>query len=465
MHDAASYRATVASLLDDGWTFAGLHATATRDVVRALLLDTDGSTRVESVAVDGDAVPSLVDLTPAAQWDEREAHDLYGVRFDGHEPLRPLVNHDLDLAHWTVAVRGHDPYQVAVGPIHAGVIESGHFRFHLVGDRILHLDARLFYKHRGLERAAEGATLADGLAYAQRACAACSVSNGVAYAVACEQALGLTPQQPELARSRTVLLELERVWSHLNDIAAVCAGVGLAAGNTYYAALTETARDLNARLTGHRFLFHTVRVGGSDLDLDAATVSDAQRELDELRGAAGRGWRELIFNTSFMDRLPDVGVVTADDAVRLGAVGPAARAAGVATDARALASSGLAYRGFMPVVPERAAGDVQARLEQRQLELDQSLAILDDLLHAPIAPAEAERTGSEQALGVGVLESPRGRTVCVVERDGDRVARLRLRTGSYANWPVVAFAAADNLLPDFPLINKSFELCYACADR
>jgi Ni,Fe-hydrogenase III large subunit len=160
-----------------------------------------------------------------------------------------------------------------------------------------------------------------------------------------------------------------------------------------------------------------------------------------------------------------VGVVTADDAVRLGAVGPAARAAGVATDARALASSGLAYRGFMPVVPERAAGDVQARLEQRQLELDQSLAILDDLLHAPIAPAEVERTGSEQALGVGVLESPRGRTVCVVERDGDRVARLRLRTGSYANWPVVAFAAADNLLPDFPLINKSFELCYACADR
>jgi tetratricopeptide (TPR) repeat protein len=92
------------------------------------------------------AVPSLVDLVPAAGWDEREAHDLYGVRFDGHEPLRPLVDHDLDVTRWTVPVEGRDSYQVAVGPIHAGVIESGHFRFHLVGERILHLDARLFYK-------------------------------------------------------------------------------------------------------------------------------------------------------------------------------------------------------------------------------------------------------------------------------------------------------------------------------
>ena len=113
---------------------------------------------------EGGAAPTIVDIAPAAGWDEREAHDLYGVRFDGHEPLRPLVDHDLVLSHWMVPVRGEDAYQVAVGPIHAGVIESGHFRFHVVGDRILHLDARLFYKHRGLERAAEGSTLADGAA-------------------------------------------------------------------------------------------------------------------------------------------------------------------------------------------------------------------------------------------------------------------------------------------------------------
>src|SRR5207247_3576654 len=131
----------------------------------------------------------------AAGWAEREAADLYGIRFDGHEPLRPLVEHDLELAHWTVPVRGGDAFQVAVGPIHAGVIESGHFRFHVVGERILALDPRLFYKHRGLERAAQGADPAGGAAFAARACAACAASTSVAYAAAVEGALGLEPDR------------------------------------------------------------------------------------------------------------------------------------------------------------------------------------------------------------------------------------------------------------------------------
>jgi Ni,Fe-hydrogenase III large subunit len=451
-------------LLDRGWDFGGLHASAGGAVVRALFLSADGEAQLESVVVEDGAAPSVVDLVPAAQWDEREAHDLLGVRFNGHEPLRPLVDHEPDPARWTVPVRGHDPYQVAVGPIHAGVIESGHFRFHLVGDRILHLDARLFYKHRGLERAAEGVVLSDGLVFAARACGACAVSNAVAYAQACEQALGLLPTAG-LAGLRTILLELERVWSHLNDIAAVCAGVGLAAGNARFAALTERARRLNARLTGHRFLFGSVHVGRSDIELGREAVDAARDELAAIRSAAARAWRELVFNASFMDRLPDVGVVTAADARRLGAVGPAARAAGLEVDARAVAGPRLAYDGFAAVVPERAAGDVQARVEQRDLELTQSFDVLDRLLRTPVEQARCGAGGDEMAIGVGLVESPRGRTTCVVERDGDRVGRLRLRTGSYANWPAVVFAAVDNLLPDFPLVNKSFELCYACADR
>jgi hypothetical protein len=177
-----TYPERIDAALADGYRFAGLYAAAGGDVVRVALAALDGGVRLESVAVQDGHVPSIVDLTAAAGWDEREAADLFGIRFDGHEPLRPLVDHDLALAHWTVAVRGDDAYQVAVGPTHAGVIESGHFRFHVVGDRILHLDARLFYKHRGLERAAEGRSLEEGLAYAQRACAACAVSNSVAYA-------------------------------------------------------------------------------------------------------------------------------------------------------------------------------------------------------------------------------------------------------------------------------------------
>ena len=128
-------------------------------------------------------------------------------------------------------------------------------------------------------------------------------------------------------------------------------------------------------------------------------------------------------------------------------------------------SARLAYDGFAAVMPDKPTGDVQARLEQRALELWGSFDLLQELLDRPLDPAAAEPGNERHALGVGRVESPRGATLCIVEHDAGRVERLRLRTGSYANWPVVAHAAADNLLPDFPLINKSFELCYACTDR
>jgi Ni,Fe-hydrogenase III large subunit len=459
----SGYRDQIAELLEDEWSFAGLYAVASGGPVRVVLAHDDAGMRLETVEAVAGAVPSIVDLVPAASWDEREAHDLYGVRFEGHEPLRPLVDHDLDVATWAVPVEGRDSYQVAVGPIHAGVIESGHFRFHLVGEKILHLDARLFYKHRGLERAAEGSSLDEGLLYVGRACAACAVTNGVAYAQAVEETLGLEPP-PELARARTILLELERVWSHLNDISAVCAGTGLAAGAQRFAGLTERARRVNERLTGHRFLFGTVRVGGSDVTLDSTAIASAQAELESLRAESSSGWRELVFNRSFEDRLLDVGVVRAKDVRRLGATGPAARAAGVASDLRAT-SPRLAYDGFVAVTSTRATGDVKSRLEQRHLELVQSFDLLESLLPRPLEPSSAERAGPELAAAASRVESPRGATLCVIERDGGTLARVHLRTGSYANWPVVAFAAVGNMLPDFPLINKSFELCYACADR
>jgi Ni,Fe-hydrogenase III large subunit len=462
--DNRSYREAIETALAEGHRFAGLHASADGAIVHTALLAPEGEVRLESARAEAGAVATIVDLAPAAGWDEREAHDMYGVRFDGHEPLRPLVDHDPVVSEWAVPVRGGDTYQVAVGPIHAGVIESGHFRFHVVGDRILHLDARLFYKHRGLERAAEGGTLADGGRYIGRACAGCAVANRLAYVHACEQSLGLgTP--PELARARTLLAELERVWNHLNDIAAVCAGVGLAAGNNLFAALTERARRLNQRLTGHRFLFDTVTLGGSALELDRAKTAAAREELGAIGRQAARGWRELRFNASFQDRLPDIGTLTRDDVGRLGTVGPAARATGVPHDTRSH-SPRLAYADFTPRLPGRPDGDARARLEQRALELEQSLELLERLLRRPLRPTSTDTgTAAESAIGTGLVESARGATLCVVHRDRDRVRRVRLRTGSYANWPSVAYAATDNLLPDFPLVNKSFELCYACADR
>jgi Ni,Fe-hydrogenase III large subunit len=460
---ADSYRDTVADALAAGARFADLHARPTADgvTVRTTLVEPDGGLLVASVT--GETVPTIVDLAPAANWDEREAHDRFGVGFDGHEPLRPLVDHDLDLSSWVTPVHGADPYQVAVGPIHAGVIESGHFRFHLVGDRILHLDGRLFYKHRGLERLAEGRSLAAGLEVAVFACMACSVTNAVAYAGAVELLEGLTVDAAT-ARARTLLLELERLWSHVNDVAAICAGVGSAPGFNALLAIVEEARRLNAHLTGHRFLRGAVAIGHSDLTVDAAVAVDARAVLADLAARWRSTWRSLAFNASVQDRLPGVGIVTPADAVALGAAGPARRAAGVLEDVRTTSPT-LAYAGFTPVGPVSPDGDVRARVEQRALELAQTFEILDALLADPIVPGESRSAAPAGDAATMRVESPRGATTLVLHRNGESVGRLRLRTGSYANWPVVAACAADTILADFPLINKSFELCYACADR
>jgi Ni,Fe-hydrogenase III large subunit len=409
-------------------------------------------------------IDTVVDLFAAAEWDEREAHDCYGLRFDGHEPLRPLIEHPVESQAWTVPLHGHDTYRVAVGPIHAGVIESGHFRFAVVGERVLHLDLRLFYKHRGLQLAAEQRSLEEGLRYAQRACAACAVTNAVAYAQACESALGLTPDR-QLRQARTLLLEFERLYNHLGDVSAICAGVGFALGANAFAAFKERAQRLNQRLTGHRFLFDTIALGDSTLRIGGVDAPAAREELAALHQEEGHVWRELQFAASLQDRLDGVGLLTRQDAERLGAVGPVARAAGVRWDTRS-ESPRLAYQSFTPATLKHATGDVKARLNIRQVELEQTFTILDELLTGRITPG-AVKTSSTPPDGLGVtrVESPRGETVCVVKTDGHYVKRLHLRTGSYANWPVLAHACRENLLPDFPLINKSFELCYACTDR
>jgi Ni,Fe-hydrogenase III large subunit len=434
---------------------------------RCLYAADDGGVRVvigDQMLISSGEVDSVLDLIPAAGWDEREAHDLYDVRFAGHEPLHALVMHPHDLERWATPVQGEGTHQVAVGPIHAGVIESGHFRFHVVGERVLHVDVRLFYKHRGLERAAEGASLEAGIDFAARACAACAVANSVAYAHAAEAILGIEPTR-EMRRGRTLLCELERLYNHLNDLSAICAGIGFAVGTMTFAALKERAQRLNHALTGHRFLFHTIMVGRSPLELDERAARSARAEVAALRADAAAAWRELLFSSSVQDRLRGVGVLSATDAEALGAVGPAARAAGVRRDARADSGALLWYGDLEPELPDAPSGDVAARAEMRALELNQTCDILDELLAHPLTAGGAGAADSVQEFGIGRVESPRGETVCVVEATGTTVRRLHLRTGSYANWPVLAQTVPGNLLPDFPLINKSFELCYACADR
>jgi Ni,Fe-hydrogenase III large subunit len=285
----------------------------------------------------------------------------------------------------------------------------------------------------------------------------------VAYAHAAESLLGLWPD-PDLARIRTLLLELERLYNHLNDLGAMCAGVGFSLGTMAFAALKERAQRLNARLFSHRFLFDTVQVGKSDLRVGMHAAADARRELLELSEDMQKAWREMLFSRSVQERFTGVGMISLDEARLLGTVGPAGRAAGVQRDVRT-ESPRLDYGGFkLPVLAESASGDVTARANIRALELENTFAMLDALLGQAVEPAGTV-SGPTAQVGVGRVESPRGETVCLVEAAGTAISRLHLRTGSYANWPSLVRAATGNILPDFPLINKSFELCYACSDR
>ncbi|MFP5363396.1 MAG: NADH-quinone oxidoreductase subunit C [Thermoleophilia bacterium] len=462
--DAADWRAAVGAQIAAGHRFAGAWASERAGIVSwHALLVRRAQRRVLVCSARERCVDTIVDLAESAGWDEREAHDLYGLRFEGHSPMRALVAHPADRGRWTTPVTGAGVHQVAVGPIHAGVIESGHFRMHVVGERILALDLRLFYKHRGLERAAEGDTADGARIYVARACAACAVANATAYAHAAEDALGLQPDR-DLRIARTVALELERLYNHLHDLGALCSGVGFAAGAMAFAALKERAQRVNAALTGHRFLFGSVAPRTGALVADAGAVDSAAAQLRELRTDSAAAWRELEFAGSLQARLGGVGVLAREDALRLGAVGPAARASGVHADVRA-DSPRLWYPGFGAAVAPSPAGDVAARLALRAAELETTYDILAELLVGALAAGSTVALRSPQALGAGRVESPRGETTCALTFAAGRIARLHLRTGSYANWPALAHAATGNLLPDFPLINKSFELCYACVDR
>lgn len=454
------WQSRAAELLELGYEFLDLH-TAGHSVRATFGRGAELHTLVCQTGTE--PVPTLVGVASAAAWDEREAAELGSLAFAGHD-VRPLTEHPAALGAWTTPVHGRDTHQVAVGPIHAGIIESGHFRFHVVGERILHMDLRLFYGRRGIERAAEGRDVSAAIDAAARACAACTVANSVAYAQACEQALGLWPDA-QTQRARAALCELERGYNHLHDLAAACAGVGFAAGNQMFAALKERWQRVNDRLTGHRFLFDTVRVGGTDLVITAEAGAEAWRQLEDIRAAAARAWHETLFNGSVNARFRGVGALTRERAAELGVVGPAARGSGIATDVRAF-SPRLAYPAdFRPAAPDEPTGDVLARIALRAAELPVAVGLLEPLLCDGIAPGECARGEAGSALGSAIVESPRGRTFCAVELAENRVVRLRLRTASYANWAAVAEAATGEILPEFPLINKSFELCYACCDR
>lgn len=465
-------------------------------------------------------VPTFTAITPnvpAANWGEREVADLLGLRPVGHPDPRPLVLHDrwpvdfhplrrdvqttaytsprlnaadvpigagaaataeaavtsgrrasLRTPYQPNTVAGEGIVQIPVGPIHAGIIEPGHFRFSSTGERVLHLDARLFYTHRGLEKLVEGMPVQQAISTVEATCGVCSVAHAVAFSRACERLADcVVPEQAEMWRA--LLLELERLYNHIGDVGNICAGVGLAYGVHRGAALKERLMQLNEQLTGHRFLRHMVVPGGLRHDLTVDGIADTVTAIaHDFAHLVAQLWDEA----TLLDRLRTTGRLDAHTARMLGVVGPAARASGVSGDWR-IYHPQPGYAGLQMSECLRESGDVEARALLRIDEVRVSTDLVQQLcarlamtspsgdqVWAPLGPMPVGRPV------LGYCESPRGAMVHWLMADtNNSIYRLHIRSASYANWPAVPLTVPGNIVPDFPLINKSFELCYACCDR
>jgi Ni,Fe-hydrogenase III large subunit len=364
-------------------------------------------------------------------------------------------------------VHGEGVYQLPVGPIHAGVIEPGHFRFSAIGERVLHLDARLFFAHRGLEKLVEGRGFQAAAPLVERACGVCTVSHAMAYAQAVE-ALTETVIPWRARWVRVLLAELERLYNHVGDLGNICAGIGFQPGSSRLGLLKEHLLRANDALVGHRYLTGVVAPGGLAFDLDADALTNLPGLLDGVAIELASAVRALVRSEGVMARLHGIGVVSKASALAFGALGVTARASGLDVDLRRDFPD-AAYARLEVGVVTTTSGDVAARFHVRAQEAHESLRLLRSTLDAlqpgPVSvPLAVVPPAGASALGAA--EGPRGASwIWIRAGDAGTIDRLHLRSASFANWPVVASAVPNNLVPDFPLINKSFELCYACTDR
>ncbi len=480
-----------------GFRLALVAAHDDRDTLRAVYLYTaaDPDRRVElHLPVDRSdpAVPTLAGLSFPAGRFEREMHDLYAIRPVEHPLPRRLVRHqhwpsgwypmrhdagpppqfgDTDEPFPFLTVQGPGVYEIPVGPVHAGLIEPGHFRFSVVGETILKLKARLWYVHKGIEKLFQDRDVHGGLPLAERVSGDTAVGHAMAYAQAVEDALHV--RVPLAARRmRTILLELERLYNHIGDIGALCNDVGHSVLNAHALRIKETLLRLNKDATGHRLLRGGILPGGA-----ALRRVPTPEQLDAI-GADIREIVELALGNSLVaERFTGTAVLATGQARDLGTLGYVARASGIDIDARRDHPTGILtddgrQLGDLLAVPTHPGGDVLARFQQRAAEIDASLAVLNILVPTVSAGTvhgrpTADRTPPSRhiASGVGIVEGWRGTIVHRVEIGPDqRLTRVKVVDPSFFNWPALPVALAGTIVPDFPLVNKSFNLSYAGND-
>jgi Ni,Fe-hydrogenase III large subunit/Ni,Fe-hydrogenase III component G len=456
-------------------------------VLAVALLDRDGLICLRvALPAEHPHYPSIADIFPAATRMQRAAYDLLGLHAQGSAESRKWLRHGawpggtfplrrsvaIDAAfvpaedrYAFVKVEGEGVHEIPVGPVHAGTIEPGHFRFSIVGEAVLRLEQRLGYKHKAIEKRAEGMTLAQCARLAGRSSGDSTVAYAWAYAQAAESITGV--QVPARAVwLRAVALEIERVHNHLGDLGYLGNDVALAFGFFQFWRLKEMLLRLNARLFGHRYLMDYVVPGGVARDVSPEGV----RELVGLTAALEAEVRTLrgVYDehAGAQDRFIGAGRVAPEVAQQLGLTGMAGRASGLAADLRV--DHPLAPYDQLGVrMATHNRGDVAARVSVRFDEVFESLRLIREMLsQAEAGPVQAPLPAfAAGGFGIGLVEGWRGEVLVALETHADgRVRRMHPHDPSWQNWPLLERAVIDNIVPDFPLINKSFNLSYSGHD-
>jgi Ni,Fe-hydrogenase III large subunit len=417
--------------------------------------------RIVNAAVTG-ALASVTPMCPAAAWYERELHDRFGIEIEGHPDLRPLVYHPADYTF--LQVQGVGVCELPVGPVHAGIIEPGHFRFSVMGDTVLHLEPRLFYTHKGTETLFEGMSVLKGTALAESVSGDNCFAHAVAYCQSVENAFGISVP-PRGRAIRLIGLELERMMAHIADVGALCGDVGCVVPAAYTARIKESLLQASARLIGTRYWRGTATPGGVRRDISA---ENAQRFGEVVAHAAAdfvEMARIILDTPSVLNRFEGAGILSNEMARDLGAVGVVARASGVRMDVRRDHAYGH-YRNITVETPHSQHGDVLARARMRIEETRVSARLIKDALKelaAGIVCTQVPCDGSAE--GFSAVESPRGELLYWIRIRNGRIARCHIKSPSFQNWPCLPLAVAGNISADFPLINKSFNLSYSGCDR
>jgi Ni,Fe-hydrogenase III large subunit/Ni,Fe-hydrogenase III component G len=436
--------------------------------------------------------PSIAAKYPAANWFEREVMDFFGLVAEGHpNPARVALHDDWPDGAWPLRkdfpddrvvprvagtfhpfrpVTGEGVFQVPVGPVHAGIIEPGHFRFGVAGEPILYLQLRLFYVHKGTEKRFERLPWRHGLFLAESISGDTSVGHALAYAHAIERLASI--EVPPRARAlRVVLLELERVYNHIADIGGVATDVAFTVAASRAQALRERLLRLNDQLFGTRLMRGTIALGGLKRDVLPEGCDLLRTHLDTLEEEFDDLITSLIDSGSFTDRVDGTGILSQQAARDLGIVGIAARASGVDTDFRRDHPHD-AYESVRFEVAVEDGGDVRARLMVRAREVEQSLSIVREVIDALPPRSEASlRAGLPQQLparasALGWVEAWRGPCAHWVATDErGELTRVKITDASSLNWPGIIQAVPGNIVPDFPVINKSFNFSYSGNDR